>query len=57
MASSSAAFFADSSSADAAHLVALLRACRERPRDDRAADKPDEFASFHRITSRQARRS
>src|SRR5262249_19850904 len=33
----------------------LLRPRRERPRDDRAANKRDEFASFHQITSRQAR--
>jgi hypothetical protein len=35
----------------------LLRACRERPRGCRAAEERDEFASFHRDTSRQARRS
>jgi hypothetical protein len=35
----------------------LLRPCRDWPRDRRAADKRDEFASFHRITSRQATRS
>ena len=35
----------------------LLRARRERPRDSRATEKRDEFASFHRITSRQASRS
>jgi hypothetical protein len=43
--------------ADAPHPLGLLRARRERPCDDRAANKRDEFASFHRITSRQARRS
>jgi hypothetical protein len=43
--------------ADARHRAALLRARRERPGDYRAAEKRDEFASFHRITSRQARRS
>jgi hypothetical protein len=35
----------------------LLYARRARPRDDRAAKKRDEFALFHRVTSRQARRS
>src|SRR5262245_1311110 len=29
----------------------LLRACRERPRDRRAAEKRDELAAFHSITS------
>jgi hypothetical protein len=39
--------------ADCSARLALLRARRrERPREGRAADKPDEFASFHRITSR-----
>jgi hypothetical protein len=41
----------------APHALALLRARRKRPRERRAADKPDEFSSFHRITSPQARRS
>ncbi len=38
----------------APHALALLRALRERPRERRATDKPDEFA-FRRITSRQSR--
>jgi hypothetical protein len=43
--------------ADPVGLPGWLRVRCERPRDDRAAKKRDEFASFHRITSRQARRS
>jgi hypothetical protein len=35
---------------DTAHPFALLRACRERPRG-RAAEKRDELAPFHSITS------
>jgi hypothetical protein len=35
---------------DAAHALALLRARRERPRC-RAAEKRDEFAPLHSITS------
>jgi hypothetical protein len=42
--------------ADAPHPLGLLRARRERPRH-RCAGKRDKFASFHRITSRQVRRS
>jgi hypothetical protein len=37
--------------ANAPHPIGLLRARRERPRPHRAADKRDEFASFHSITS------
>jgi hypothetical protein len=36
----------------APHALALLRARRERPHERRAADKVNEFSSFHRITSR-----
>jgi hypothetical protein len=43
--------------ANAPHPFALLRTRRDRPRDRRTAKECDEFASFHRITSRQARRS
>jgi hypothetical protein len=43
--------------ADASHPIGLLRPRRERPRGCRAAEERDEFASFHRDTSRQARRS
>jgi hypothetical protein len=42
---------------DSPYPLALLRARRKGPRHRRAANKRDEFASFHRITSRQARRS
>src|SRR5262245_47583536 len=37
--------------ADAPHPLALLRARRERPRRRRAAEKRDEFAPSHSITS------
>jgi hypothetical protein len=43
--------------ADAPHALRLLRARRERPRRCRAAEQRDELATFHRITSRQVRRS
>src|SRR5262249_34993206 len=36
---------------DATHLLRLLRARRERPRDSRAAEKRDELAALHSITS------
>src|SRR6516165_5548887 len=36
---------------DPAHPLALLRACRERPRGGRAAEHRDELAPFHSITS------
>jgi|SRR6516162_3678365 len=38
--------------ANEAHLLALLRPCRERPRDRRAAEKRDELAAAdHRMTA------
>ena len=37
--------------ADPRHLLQLLRACRERPGGRRAAEKRDELASSHSITS------
>jgi len=37
--------------ADPPHLLGLLRALRERPRDRRAAEQRDERAAFHSITS------
>src|SRR6516164_5135945 len=37
--------------ADPAHLLGLLRACRERPRCRRAAEQRDELAALHSITS------
>src|SRR5262249_40669063 len=36
---------------DSPHAIGLLRACRERPRCGRAADKRDELAPLHSITS------
>jgi hypothetical protein len=39
--------------ADAPHPIALLRACRERPRRRRAAEKRYELAPLHSITSRR----
>src|SRR5215510_13356650 len=36
--------------ANTRRLDGLLRACRERPRGRRAAEKPDEFALVHSIT-------
>ena len=51
--------------ADAPHPLALLRACRERPRGCRAAEQRDELAPLHvwmapawqEITSRAAQKS
>ena len=40
--------------ADPPHLLGLLRALRERPRDRRAAEQRDERAAFHSITSSAA---
>jgi hypothetical protein len=37
--------------ADTSHALVLLRTRRERPRGRRAADKRDEFAPSHSITS------
>src|SRR5215469_17734245 len=36
---------------DALHPLAVLRACRERPRDRCAAEQRDELAPLHSITS------
>src|SRR6266487_1772802 len=36
---------------DPAHPVGLLRACRERPQDRRAAEKSDELSPLHSRTS------
>src|SRR5262249_44634720 len=36
---------------DPPHALALLRACRERPRGSRAAEQRDELAASHSITS------
>src|SRR5262245_14886545 len=42
--------------ADAPDPLALLRSCRERPRDYRAAEQCDEFAPpYHSITSGRER--
>jgi hypothetical protein len=41
--------------ADAPNPLALLRTRCDRPSRSRAAEQRDEFASFHRITSREAR--
>src|SRR5262249_17428999 len=43
-------FIAPREHADASHAVALLRACRERPRR-RATEPRDELAPLHSITS------
>src|SRR5437016_3144582 len=42
---------AGAENADAPDLAGLLRACRERPRHRRAAEKRDELAARHSITS------
>src|SRR5262249_56878185 len=37
--------------ADVPHAVSLLRTCRDRPRGSRTAEKRDELAAVHSITS------
>jgi len=44
-------YHAASARSSPVHAIALLRARRERPRDNRATEQRDELAPFHSITS------